>query len=153
MQSKQHSISIEVSPSDVFEAISTLGGLRSWWTNAIAGNPDKNGELVVTPGVGQRVTFAIPVLKKNGLMTLLVTEETVLHDADQREALVGTSISIKLSADDTRSTALVCTHEGWEGSEDFYTICSTQWETRLASLKKLCETGKGDPEIIAIPRK
>jgi hypothetical protein len=36
-------------------------------------------------------------------------------------------------------------HEGWKQPVEFMYHCSTKWATFLMSLKKLVETGKGEP--------
>jgi hypothetical protein len=152
METKSQNISIESTPSTVFEVISTLGGLRSWWTNALSGNPDKNGDLVVLIGGGQQITYNVSALKKNSSMTLKVTDG-ILNEESEREALMGTSVTLKLSGGGTRNTHVECMHDGWAKTDAFYKRYYVQWESRLASLKKLCEDGKGDPEIVQIPRK
>ncbi len=144
-----HKTFIEASPSSVFEVISTLGGLRSWWTNAVSGTPEKNGELRVRLTPEHHLLFAIPVLKNNSHMSFLVKETT----APDSEALLGTLLTLSVAPADDRTTEVTFEHSGWTIVSDAHTLSTDLWEKRLASLKKLCETGKGDPEIVTLPRK
>ena len=149
METITHTISIDVPPSEVFEAFSSLGGIRSWWTNAISGNPDKNGELKMELGMNRHIVFLVSALKKNACMTLT----GISSNFPEGEECVGTNISIKVATNSARNTNLTFAHDGWKAKTPFYKTCSKQWTTRLESLKKLCESGKGDPEIVTLARK
>ena len=70
METITHTTSIAKPPSEVFEAFSSLGGIRSWWTNAISGNPDKNGELTQQFGMDRHIVFSVSGMKKNSFITL-----------------------------------------------------------------------------------
>ncbi len=35
-------------------------------------------------------------------------------------------------------------HDGFEEQDDFYAICSFSWGRYMESLRKLCQTGKGE---------
>ena len=42
-------------------------------------------------------------------------------------------------------TIVLFSHVGWKEPVEFMHHCSTKWATFLMSLKKLLETGKGEP--------
>ena len=149
METITHTITINVPPAEVFEAFSSLGGIRSWWTNAISGNPDKNGELRMELGMNRHIVFSVSALKKNAFMTLT----GVSSNFPEGTEMIGTSLSLKVTTNSARNTNLVLVQEGWKEKTSFYKTCDKQWATRLQSLKKLCESGKGDPEIVTLARK
>jgi uncharacterized protein YndB with AHSA1/START domain len=149
METITHSITIQVPPAEVFEAFSSLGGIRSWWTNAISGNPDKGGELKMEIGMNRHILFSVSGLKKNSFMALTALSSNF----PEGQELVGTETTLKVATNASRTTNLVFTQSGWKEKTPLYKTTTKQWLTRLESLKKLCESGKGDPEIVTLPRK
>jgi len=149
METINHTISINVPPAEVFEAFSSLGGIRSWWTNAISGNPDKGGELTLQFGMNRHIVFKVSGLKKNSFMALTALSSNF----PDGEEVIGTTLSLTVTTNAARHTNLVLEQTGWKEKTAFYKTSSKQWATRLESLKKLCENGKGDPEIVTLPRK
>jgi uncharacterized protein YndB with AHSA1/START domain len=149
METITHTITITVPPAQTFEAFSSLGGMRSWWTNAISGNPDKGGELKLEIGMNRHIVFSVSALKKNVCMTLT----GISSNFPEGEEQIGTAITFKVATNASRTTNLTLTHEGWKEKTASYKAASKKWMTSLESLKKLCESGKGDPEIVILPRK
>jgi uncharacterized protein YndB with AHSA1/START domain len=149
MDTIAHTISIQKPPSEVFEAFSSLGGMRSWWTNAISGNPDKGGELKLELGMNRHIVFNVSVLKKNSSMSL----SGISSNFPDGEQIIGTVVTFKVATNATQNTTLTFTHTNWKEKTPILKSYTKQWLTRLESLKKLCETGKGDPEIVILARK
>ena len=149
METITHSISIAKPTSEVFEAFTSLGGMRSWWTNAISGNPDKGGELKQEFGMDRHVVYLVTGLKKNSFMTLTGTSSNF---AEGKE-LIGTTLTLKVATNAAHHTNLSFTYGEWKDKTPFYKSQSKAWDIHLQSLKKLCESGKGDPEIVILARK
>ena len=149
METITHNISIHVPPSETFEAFSSLGGIRSWWTNAISGNPDKGGELKLELGMNRHVVFSVSGLRKNSCMSLT----GISSNFPEGEELIGTTLTFKVTTNASHQTNLSFIQEGWRDKTPFFKTQTKQWLTRLESLKKLCESGKGDPEIVTLARK
>ena len=63
---------------------------------------------------------------------------------DGPEEWIGTQIRFQLKQEDG-FTIVLFGHEGWKEPVEFMYHCSTKWATFLMSLKKLVETGKGEP--------
>ncbi len=142
-------ISIQKPLSEVFEAFSSLGGMRSWWTNAISGNPDKGGELKLELGMNRHIVFKVSTLKKNVSMSL----SSISSNFSEGEESIGTLLTFTVAANAARNTTLTLSHANWKEKTAFQKSNSKQWLVRLESLKKLCETGKGDTEIVILARK
>jgi uncharacterized protein YndB with AHSA1/START domain len=149
METIAHTISIHKPSSEVFEAFSSLGGMRSWWTNAISGNPDKGGELKLELGMNRHIVFKVSTLKANDSMALT----GISSNFPDGEQVVGTVVTFKVATNAARDTTLTFTHSGWKEKSAFEKAYSKKWLTHIESLKKLCETGKGDPEIVILARK
>jgi uncharacterized protein YndB with AHSA1/START domain len=130
-----HRIGITTSPEKVYTALTTVDGLADWWTEDTEGDGDVGGVLkfrFAQGGFDMKVLDAQP-------------GELVLWEVvDGPEEWVGTQVRFDLSeADDF--TIVRFRHEGWREPVEFMYHCSTKWGTFLMSLKKLLETGKGDP--------
>jgi len=132
---------IEKPMGEVFEMLSTLGGLRSWLSRDTTGVPKKGGEIRL--GFGQEHFTTLEVMKSsaNRSLSWALSASTFSKDGEG----IGTRIAFKLAETQERGTRIELEHGGWEGVTEFYRLSGYQWEAALASLKKACETGYGDP--------
>ncbi|MBO4254463.1 SRPBCC family protein [Streptomyces griseorubiginosus] len=130
-----HRIGVTSSPDEVYAALTTIDGLANWWTQDTDGDPETGGvvRFRFEPG-----GFDIKVLEARPRE--LVRWEVV----DGPEEWVGTHIRFDLKQEGGY-TIVLFRHEGWREPVEFMYHCSTKWATFLMSLKKLVETGKGDP--------
>lgn len=132
----RHRIGVRSAPPErVYEALTTLDGLRGWWTTDTTGDP----------GLGGRITFRFA----GGVIEVELCE----LDTDKRVAWtvvggpdewIGTTITFALSEQDG-FTIVTFDHDGWASASDFMHHCSTKWAVFLLSLKALLETGAGSP--------
>ena len=130
-----HRIGVVSSPDEVYAALTTVDGLAAWWTQ----DTDGEGE------VGGVLRFRFPV----GGFDMKVLEarpgELVLWQVVEGPAeWVGTRVRFDLKQEDGY-TIVLFRHEGWSEPLEFMYHCSTKWATFLMSLKRLLETGKGEP--------
>ncbi|MFC8721335.1 SRPBCC domain-containing protein [Kitasatospora sp. NPDC057198] len=130
-----HRIGVTASPEDVYTALTTVEGLAGWWTE------DTDGDA----GAGGVVRFRFP---PGGFdMKVLDTEpaQRVRWEVvDGPEEWIGTRIVFELKREDGW-TIVLFRHEGWREPVEFMSHCSTKWAVYLLSLKKLVETGAGEP--------
>ncbi len=130
-----HRIGVTSSPDAVYSALTTIDGLAGWWTEDTTGDSDLGGVIqfrFVPGGFDMKVVDAQP--------GQLVLWEVV----DGPEEWIGTQVRFELKQEDG-FTIVLFRHEGWKEPVEFMYHCSTKWATYLMSLKKLVETGKGDP--------
>lgn len=128
-----HRIGAEGStPEKVYDALTTLDGLSGWWMENTAGNTDLGGVIEFRIGLALKVAELDP--------GRLVRWEVVDGPAEW----VGTSIRWDLRQDGDWTIVLL-KHEGWREPVEFMHHCSTKWATFLLSLKRLVETGEGEP--------
>ncbi len=138
-----YQVKIKAPTGAVYEVISTLGGLRSWWTTDIYGNPEKGGELKIGFGEERSSKMKVTDAKKNKTLVLSVTSTTFPEGKDW----VGTVLSFKVAEGADRSTIVMFEHAGWKDKAASLERSKAQWARSMTSLKNLCETGKGKPEI------
>jgi uncharacterized protein YndB with AHSA1/START domain len=134
-----HLIKIRVTPSRVYEALTTAEGIRSWWT--------RDADLDSTVGgtgefrffyEGQRVTKArIAELKA----PVRVSWEVI---SSFRPEWKGTTITFELRPGDG-DTMLSFAQRGFRQADDGYALTTTGWGYYLVSLQQYLETGTGAP--------
>lgn len=122
-------------PEQVYDALTTLDGLRGWWTEDTTGSTDTGGviQFRFPPG-------GFDMLVREQVPGKRVTWEVV----DGPEEWIGTTIEWELRQDDD-FTIILFSHQGWREPVEFMHHCSTKWATYLVSMKSLLETGQGRP--------
>ncbi|WP_315097101.1 SRPBCC domain-containing protein [uncultured Cellulomonas sp.] len=122
-------------PHDVYEALTTIEGLASWWTVDTTGEPD----------VGGLLAFRFP---QGGFDMVVLEQEPgrrVLWEVvDGPAEWIGTTVRWELRQEGDYAIVLF-SHQGWQEPVEFMHHCSTKWATFLVSLKQLVETGTGAP--------
>ncbi len=132
-----HRIGVPSSPEDVYAALTTIDGLKGWWTETTKGDPDPGGVIEfrfapVPDGFDMKVMDAQP-------------GELVLWEVvDGPDEWVGTQVRFELKQEDG-FTIVLFSHVGWREPVEFMHHCSTKWATYLMSLKHFLETGLGEP--------
>lgn len=126
-----------VSPSTdgVYDALTTIDGLSSWWTT------DTTGDA----GLGGKIAFRFPPGGFDMEVIELVPGERVRwRVVDGLPEWIDTTVDWHLSRSEG-FTIVLFTHEGWVEPVEFLHHCSTKWAVYLLSLKQLVETGQGSP--------
>lgn len=130
-----HRIGITVAPEDVYTALTTVDGLSRWWTEETDGDASLGGVVrfrFVPGGFDMKVLETSPA------------ERVLWEVVDGPEEWIGTQISFDLKREG-EYTIVLFRHEGWREPVEFMSHCSTKWATFLMSLKRLLETGAGEP--------
>ena len=129
-----HRVGITATPEKVYEALTTVEGLASWWTTDTSG--DSDGTLKFR--FGEVGGFDMKILD------LQPAKRVLWEVIDGPAEWVGTTVSFDL-AQDGDWTIVLFAHAGWREPVEFMSHCSTKWATFLMSLKALVETGTGAP--------
>ena len=131
-----HNLPIKASAQRVFEAISTPGGLNSWWTNNCSTTPSKDSEyeLGFGPGYDWRATASqwLP----DSAFELKFTDA----DGDWQGTRVGFRLVEKK---DTTSVSFY--HLGWPEQNEHYQTSCFCWAMYLRLLKRYVELGEVVP--------
>lgn len=119
---------------DAYDALTTLEGLRAWWTADTTGETDVNG--VIRFRFGEAGGFDMKVVE------LAPAKHVLWEVVDGPEEWIGTTVSWDLKQEDDFTIVLLA-HEGWREPVEFMHHCSTKWASYMLSLKQLLETGTG----------
>lgn len=116
-----HRVGIGTRPHAVFDALTTIGGLRRWWIATATGDPREGGE----------VDF--------GFCTMLVLgaePNTRVHwrCVAGPDEWVFTEVIFNLSWNEDQ-TIVLFKHAKWKEPVEFMHECSTRWATSLLSLR------------------
>ena len=133
-----HAVHIHhVSPSAVFEALTTEAGLRGWWTK----------KVTVDDGVGGIIRFTFggdfnPQMKQ---VTLERDRRVVWQCVDGHANWLDNNFTFSLEERNGETMLLFAQDYARELSDEVYGIYNFNWGYYLNSLKRLCETGEGVP--------
>ncbi len=141
MASIAHRVGIKAPATKVYTALSTIDGLRDWWTKGVTG----------TSQPGKVIDFRF--LQPNGEILGSMGMEVLNLEPDKRvhwrcisgpPDWIETEIAFNLSVEDPY-TIVLFSHDHWHEQNESMAHCSMKWATFLLSLKNLVESGKGRP--------
>jgi uncharacterized protein YndB with AHSA1/START domain len=134
-----HMFEVNTPAAKVYENLTTIKGLSGWWTKETSGNPEKGGEIRF--GFGENFN----IVMVNELMpNKHVVWEVIQSAFPSGNQWIWTKISFTLTEESQNKTTIRFEHTGWRSITDFFGVCNYNWALTLASLKSLCETGKGN---------
>lgn len=131
-----HLLHINAAPTQVYEKLSTIKGLCEWWTPDTSGSTEVGRELKFEFGPDYYKILIVEKSERGKLVSWRCTHAV--------EEWIGTVINLNLEANES-GTLLRFEHMGWKETSDMLRQCSYDWALFLRSLKKLCDTGKGQP--------
>ncbi|SHN31792.1 Uncharacterized conserved protein YndB, AHSA1/START domain [Duganella sacchari] len=142
MQHFQHSILIDATPATVYAALTTLHGLRGWWSE----DCDSDGDTIHMR-FGQvhkdfRVTSAQPEREVRWLCS------STPGEARCTDEWVGTEPVFQLQCAG-QGTRLDFEHLGLTPALSCYAMCEQGWHQYLESLRQYAVTGRGAPYPLA----
>lgn len=128
-----HEIRISGTPEQVFDALATADGVRSWQTPHVEGTGAVGTEWVFTftgrPQFVWEITESVPPQR----LAWTCTE----GPGDS----VGTVATFVVAATDDGRTLLTLTHEGWPGTHGNFRKCNTMWAVLLHHIQQYVVTG------------
>ena len=136
-----HRININASSEKVFQAVSTVDGLKGWWTSHVEGQSQEGKQLTF------RFPDSGPVME---VLELTPNEFVKWKCVDGVDDWKNTIITFELE-DQEGKTDLFFAQSGWEEQSSFFALCNTKWAVFMLSLKEFCESGQGRPFPNNIP--
>jgi hypothetical protein len=131
-----HRVGVKTSsPKNVYDALTTVGGLADWSTEDTTGSAEVGGVLKFRFPAGG---FDMEVVEQRP------SERVAWKVVDGPQEWIGTAIDWQFRQDGEH-TIVLFKHQGWKEPVEFMHHCSTKWATFLMSLKSLVETGEGAP--------
>jgi uncharacterized protein YndB with AHSA1/START domain len=126
-----HRVGINASPEKTFEALSTIDGLRHWWTTETSGST-QHGGIIDFGFCHMTVVESIP------------RERIHWRCTKGPEEWLGTEVVFQLLYKDSQ-TFVMFTHAQWKQPTEFMHHCSTKWAVFLLSLRDWLERNEGRP--------
>ena len=133
----QHEIKIRAPQQKVFNAISTLEGLRCWHSAKIDGGP-KVGDTLRFESVSN------PIFRWQ-VAELDAPKRLQWKCAEGPGDSVGTSVVFNLNETSDGRTQVELAHSGWSGTHGNYRKCNTLWAILLHHLRMYAETDTANP--------
>jgi len=126
-----HRVGINTTPKKVFEALSTIEGLRHWWIIETTGDTRKGG----------LIDFGFCEMK-----VMRSEPKRLVHWKCTRgpSEWVGTEVIFQLKWKD-KQTFVIFKHVNWKAPVEFMHHCSTKWAIFLLSLRDWLERSEGRP--------
>jgi uncharacterized protein YndB with AHSA1/START domain len=134
----EKTIRVKARPGVLFDALTTVSGLSSWWTRS-TGSGDAGGELRFFFDTPQPCVMRVDQAARPTTVRWVVTDCGFLPD------WVGTRPSFTLTPVDADATDLHFRHQGLTPELDCIEMCTRGWDHFLASLREYVETGRGLP--------
>jgi uncharacterized protein YndB with AHSA1/START domain len=135
MNTIKHEVGISKNASEVYEALTNIKGLSSWWTSDVRGDSKVGG--IITFHFNKNIMEMKVVAQIEGQS---VVWESVGGYADWE----GTKITFDLK-ETGKQTLVNFEHSGWKDSCTCVSHCNTKWAVFLISLKDYLEKGEGNP--------
>ena len=131
-----HNLVIHSPKEKVYNAVATQEGVRNWWT--------VQTDIISEIGGSAEFRFGEKYYIRMEIIELIPDEKVswVCRVGDTQ--WVGTEFHYYIS-EENGDTLLRFGHINWADQTEFFGHCNFQWGRYLMSLKKYCETGKGEP--------
>jgi uncharacterized protein YndB with AHSA1/START domain len=133
----QASIAFTSPPSAVFEALTGLEGLVSWWT-AVAGDGRASGELRFDFGQGSPCVMHVDEAQPSSVQWTCVGYPPLPDWTD-------TTIHFQLTERPDGGSDLAFRHRGLTPRLECFSDCKNGWDHFLPSLRDYVDTGTGRP--------
>ena len=129
-----HQVGIRADIKKVYDAITTLQGLTSWWSET-TGDPQQGSKLYFH--------FNDTVIEMT-IHQLLPGRKVVWQCSEKQGEWKDTIITFDLEQSDEQ-VFVNFSHTGWAAQTSLCSHCNTKWAVFLLSLKEYLEKGKGRP--------
>jgi uncharacterized protein YndB with AHSA1/START domain len=131
-------IQFSAPPEKVFDALTTVAGLASWWV-PVTGSGTAGGELRFAFGAGQTLVAHVQEASRPSTVVWHVESCNVAPD------WVGTSPTFTVSRSAEGGSELTFRHEGLGPQLECYDQCRAGWDHFLPRLQAYVESGAGAP--------
>ena len=145
MNHYQKSFIVKTNPEKVYAAITTIEGLRDWWTHESRGETGAGGTIHFNFGNTHK-EMRVELLKPNSEVRWLCKVAYIDHsEFTHKDEWVGTEIIFRLTPDGKDQTRVDFDHIGLVPTFECYEACKKGWDYFLDSLQAFAETGRGTP--------
>jgi uncharacterized protein YndB with AHSA1/START domain len=143
----QQTLTVAASPADVYAALTTIDGLRNWWSQDCDGSSEVGGTIHFRFGTCFN-DMRVDQLDRNKEVRWHCTRAHTVGDAVTHEGeWVGTAPVFHLRDAGQGKTEVHFEHIGLVPALQCYGMCLKGWAHFLASLQQYVETGEGTPYV------
>ena len=135
----KHLLKIETDSHRVYDALTTVAGIRNWWTDNADLDGHVGGQGIFRFHYGRTVETRVNIIQ---LQEPLLVCWAVLESF--RPEQNGTIITFELNPTEG-DTMLHFSQDGFAEADDTFALMNTGWAYYLVSLKQYLEKGKGQP--------
>jgi uncharacterized protein YndB with AHSA1/START domain len=132
-----HEIKISAAPELVYDALTTLNGVKGWHTPTATGSGDLGSEWVFSFADHPEFAWKILALDPQSKVVWKCTR----GPGDS----VGTTATFTLVNTDDHRTLVEHVHAGWPGTHGNFRKCNTTWGVLLHHLRDYVESGDAAP--------
>lgn len=143
----QKTLTVAASAADVYAALSTIEGVRGWWSQDCDGSSAVGGTIHFRFGTcfnDMRVERLVPDREVRWHCT---RAHTVGDAVTNETEWVGTELVFHLREAGPGKTQVAFEHIGLVPSLECYDMCLKGWAHFLNSLQQYVETGEGTPYV------
>lgn len=136
----RRTVSLDAPPEQVFELLSTLDGLREWWSDAeVTGDAGAGGDVRLEfPGHGYCVLH-VDEAAAPSLVRWTCTENSMMPE------WLGTSPTFEVGDAGNGRSTLSVHHVGLVPAFDCYDQCHQGWDAKAVTIAERVEPGRGTP--------
>ena len=137
MADLRHQISINARPGDVYAALATAKGLRSWWT------ADSRSDETI----GGKAEFGFSKRANVFHMTIQALDpgkRVVWTCQGNNPEWIGTTLTWTITPE-ADGSILRFTQSGWQAETDMFALCNSTWGELMYRLKGFAEGKKPGP--------
>jgi uncharacterized protein YndB with AHSA1/START domain len=137
MYTIENHIDIHATPANIFAALTTKEGVATWWTDDCDVSASEATYRFAKPDRDRESTWRVD--ERTGSRVAM----TCIREVNTPDWL-GTKLSFALEPRGA-ITRVSLVHAGYRDKNEMYEQCTAGWAYFLGSLKKLLETGTGEP--------
>ncbi len=145
MNDYQTLIVLAAPASEVYAALTTQSGLRSWWTANCDAGTAVGEPITVRFGKTYKVMLIESLLPDEAVRWRVIDAHLEAPELSFTREWIDTTISFRLVPESPAVTRLEMEHNGLTPQIECYELCSQGWNQFLGSLKDYVETGTGAP--------
>jgi len=143
MASYTKTLRVQAPPRKLYEAVSTVQGLKGWWCHNTV---EKNGDITVRfSGENFQTLRLMDPTPDKKVIWEWTAQYFPVEGTTQTDEWVGTRVAFDIQANPDGSSTLSFTHIGLTPQLVCYEKCNAGWNYFLESLRAFCETDRGTP--------
>ena len=136
-----HHIQIKATPPEIYDALTTIAGVKSWWTDACELSNEEGGRC--------RFWFDQKQTCFTMQATRLLPHQRIFWQCmDGPKEWIGTELWWEITPTGSQQCQLDFKHMNWHSDEGAFPLCNTVWGGLMFRLKAYCEHGTRDPMFV-----